>query len=678
MKNRKQKRLCIVMATIALYSTSASSVHAVAQSNTQQGYNLAFVDADVKRVVDAVLGSMLRATYDLDPDLKGNITLRTTSPVAASELIPLLERALAPLDAVIIRRGDDYRILSRQKARTLSPVTSQAVSPEFSGQQRKDLEPSVPGFASEAIALRFASASSIVELATELLGKDIISIGSAGRNEVIVSGSAEERDAAKKLIARFDIDSLAAMNFQIWELEDVDAQTLVDELDEIFSPPFDIIGTRVRLVPLPRLGSVLGIAADNADLNRIEPWIKRLDNGGSGKRKLYSYTVQNGRARDIANSLQLVLGGTSTNQDDNQSIPPLVNVQSNEGIGGALNTPSNQDSISQNTFSNGPTSTAASGNAALKIVPNDQNNSLLIYANGEEYGFIREALEKLDKPVSQVLIEATLAEVTLSDDLNLGINFQSQGNAGSAELTITNSATTGATPASVFPGSSISLVGTSANAVLNTLQTKTNVKVLSAPKLLMLNNETATLQVGDQVPIVTQQAQAVDTVGAPIVNSIELRDTGVILQVTPRVNDSGIIMLDISQEVSDVAATTTSGINSPTIQQRRLTTSVSTKSGQIIVLGGLIRDSLTRTRSGIPLLSQIPIIGGLFGNRVDRGSRTELIILITPTIIRSPDDVKDTVDALIDGLDLTRPLLDEAQASQVGARIEERRENSGE
>ncbi len=672
MKNSKQKRLCIAMAALALYSASASSVHAVAQSNSQQGYNLAFVDADVKRVVDAVLGSMLRANYDLDPDLKGNITLRTTSPVPASELIPLLERALAPLDAVIIKRGENYRILSRQKARTLSPVTSQFIPRSVNGEQRQDLEPSAPGFASEAIALRFASARSIVELATELLGKDIISIGSAGRNEVIVSGSAEERDAAKKLIARFDIDSLAAMNFQIWKLEDVDAQTLVDELDEIFRPPFDIIGTRVRLVPLPRLASVLGIAADNADLNRIEPWIRRLDNGGSGKRKLYSYSVQNGRARDIANSLQLVLGGSSSQSDGENTAPVDVQGSGNIDSGGIQN--SGTDSVSQTAL----TGQAASGNAALKIVPNDQNNSLLIYANGEEYSFIREALEKLDKPVSQVLIEATLAEVTLTDDLSLGINFQSQGNPGNAALTVTNSSTTGATPASVFPGSSISLVGTSVNAVLNTLQTKTNVKVLSAPKLLMLNNETATLQVGDQVPIVTQQAQAVETVGAPIVNSIELRDTGVILQVTPRVNDSGVIMLDISQEVSDVAATTTSGINSPTIQQRRLTTTVSTKSGQIIVLGGLIRDSVTRTKSGIPLLSQIPIIGGLFGNRVDRGSRTELIILITPTIIRSPDDVKNTVDALIDGLDLTRPLLDEAQASQVGTRIEERRANSGE
>ena len=213
------------------------------------------------------------------------------------------------------------------------------------------------------------------------------------------------------------------------------------------------------------------------------------------------------------------------------------------------------------------------------------------------------------------------------------------------------------------------MIGSSAAAVLNTLQSKTSVRVLSAPKLIVLNNQTATLQVGDQVPIVIQQAQSVAAPGAPIVNTIELRDTGVILKVTPRVNDSGTITLDITQEVSDVAETTSSGINSPTIQQRRLATTVSTRTGQMIALGGLIRDRVSRTRAGIPVLSQIPVIGALFGTRVNTGARTELIILLTPTIIRSPDEVRGIVDALIDGLDATKPLIERAKRGQVGARL---------
>jgi general secretion pathway protein D len=201
-------------------------------------------------------------------------------------------------------------------------------------------------------------------------------------------------------------------------------------------------------------------------------------------------------------------------------------------------------------------------------------------------------LDKLDQPVAQVLIEATLAEVTLSNDLRYGVNFR----AFSGDATFANSGSGSGAPASIFPGFSVSVLGSTAQAVLNTLQSRTNVRVLSAPKLMVLNNQTATLQVGDQVPIIVQQAQSVAAPGAPIVNTVELRDTGVILKVTPRVNDSGTIILDIAQEVSDVSQTTSSGINSPTIQQRRIASTVATRSGQMIALGGLIRDSASRSR----------------------------------------------------------------------------------
>lgn len=634
------------------------------------GYSLAFVEADVKRVVDAVMGSMLGANYSIDPDVTGNITLRTAKPVAEQSLIPLLEEALSSVDAVVVKRGDSYRIIDRKKARTIAsigqnsfPSSNQNVASLSNGTPRK-FPPSTPGFSTDVIDLQYGSADEIADLIEDFLKSKIVEPSKDGRNQLLVSGSADERDSAKQLIARFDVDTLADMNFEIYKLDNVDADTLVAEMDEIFEPPFDIIGSRIRLVPLPRLRSVLGIAGNRADLTRIEPWIRRLDAGGSGKRKLYSYAVQNSRAADIAKSLQMVLGGGNDGggvAEPSQSSPSF-------SIGST--TSSSNESRSETSSASSTSSSQSSAlSGSLRIVPNNQNNSLLIYANGEEYGFIRDAMEKLDQPVAQVLIEATLAEVTLSDDLRFGVDFSVLRSGSSGTNTITSSGNSGGTPASSFPGFSVSVIGSTASAVLNTLQSKTSVKVLSAPKILTLNNEPATLQVGDQVPIVVQQSQGVTSPGAPIVNSIELRDTGVILQVTPRVNNSGTITMDISQEVSDVASTTTSGINSPTIQQRRLSSTVATRSGQMIALGGLIRNRQTRQKSGIPLLSQIPIIGGLFGRTVDTGSRTELIILITPTVIRSPEDTKNIVDALIDGLDLTRPLVDEAKAGLVGSRM---------
>lgn len=659
----------------ALFLSAFLSVQTAAQapksSNIRydevNGYSLAFVEADVKRVVDAVMGSMLGANYTIDPDVTGNITLRTVRPVAQQSLIPLLEEALGSVDAVIVKRGDSYRIVSRDKARSVASIASSPSSisrPSGAGTgAQRIFPPSAPGFQTEVIDLNFGSSSEIAKLISEFLGDKIAEASRDGRNQLLISGSADERDAAKQLVSRFDVDTLSAMAFEVYRLENVDADTIVSELDKIFEPPYDILGSRIRLVPLPRLRSVLGIAGNRADLVRIEPWINRLDTGGSGKRKLYSYAVQNGRAADIARSLQLVLGSGGANN------PPPIETQRIDvsGFGsGAISASESDQSQTVTTSSPEPVSPLA-GN--LRIVPNNQNNSLLIYANGEEYGFIREALEKLDQPVAQVLIEATLAEVTLGDDLRFGVDFSVFRSGSNGTNTITNTGTTSGTPASSFPGFSVSVIGSSASAVLNTLQSKTNVQVLSAPKILTLNNEPATLQVGDQVPIVTQQSQGVVSPGAPIVNNIELRDTGVILQVTPRVNDSGTIILDISQEVSDVATTTTSGINSPTIQQRRLASTVATRSGQMIALGGLIRNRQTKEKSGIPLLSQIPIIGGLFGRTVDTGSRTELIILITPTVIRSPEEIKNTVDALIDGLDLTRPLVDKAREGLVGPKL---------
>ncbi|HMJ92950.1 MAG TPA: type II secretion system secretin GspD [Allosphingosinicella sp.] len=620
--------------------------------DARNGYNLAFVDADVRRVVDAVLGEMMGLDYSVDPAVQGNITLRTSQPVARDSLLPLLETALRSVNAVIVIQGSSYRVLPIEQARSSAPLAS-------GGSASSPGRP-VQGFATEVVVLKHGSAREISRLLEQFLGKEIVAATDNSLNQVVIRGNSEERAAARQLIERFDVDTLSDMTFELYRLENVDPDTLLSELERIFAPPFDIIGSRVRIVPLGRLRSVLAIASDRGDIARIEPWIRRLDAGGSGKRKLYSYFVQNGRARDLATSLQLVLGmsGGGGGSEATAGAPPVA-APSGDGL-----EPS-EAIAPQTPLPGSSTPVVVAGGPGPRIVPSEPNNSLLIYANGEEYEFIREALEKLDQPVPQVLIEATLAEVTLGNDLRFGVNFRVfDGNDS-----VANSNTGSSVPASIFPGFSVSVIGTTASAVLNTLQSKTSVRVLSAPKLIVLNNETATLQVGDQVPIVTQQAQSVASPGAPIVNTIELRDTGVILKVTPRVNDSGTITLDISQEVSDVAETTSSGINSPTIQQRRLATTVSTRTGQMIALGGLIRDRVTRSKSGIPLLSQIPVVGALFGTRVNTGARTELIILLTPTIIRSPDEVKNIVDALIDGLDATQPLIERAKRGQVGARL---------
>jgi general secretion pathway protein D len=244
---------------------------------------------------------------------------------------------------------------------------------------------------------------------------------------------------------------------------------------------------------------------------------------------------------------------------------------------------------------------------------------------------------------NQVFLEATIAEVTLTDSLSYGLTWFFQ----SGEFNTTFSDASNGAVASQFPGFSVLFSGQDGRAALSAVAGITDVKILSAPSLMVLDNRTATLQVGDQVPVVTQSSVSVTDPDAPIVNSVSLRDTGIILSVTPRVNDSGLVILEIDQEVSDVVATQSSGIDSPTIQQRRISTSVSVRDGQSVALGGLMRERLSDTETKIPLLGDVPFLGKLFSTTTTESTRTELLVMITPRVIRSTDASLTVTDDLV-------------------------------
>jgi general secretion pathway protein D len=637
----------------------------------RHGVELNFVDADIRRVVDAILGDMLHSNYTVDEAVKGSLTLRTGRPIARSSVLPALEAALSTVDAALINQNGVIRVVPLAKARDLA-MTRRPLSAR---------DRTVPGFAVEILPVRYTSVHELEKLLSAVARKEAILQVDEARNQLIIAGSTQERAAIRATIERFDVDWMRGTSFALYKLDSVEPGALTSELQAILKPPLDLL-SRVRLVPLPRLKSVLGIANKRADLAQLETWIKRLDHGqGSSTRSLYIYNVQNGRARDLAQSLQLVLGGGNysgggnTNEGFSSASSNSIRTTGETAAAGNQLLQSSQNGNSsgsgftstQTTNQINPTQSGSSGfnvgsGDQPRIVPDEPNNALLIFGTRVEYDLILDALKKLDTLPRQVLIEAILAEVTLTNDLQYGI----QWSFNDSNVTITQSTANNGSVASSFPGFSVLYTGSSdIRAVLNALQSKANVKVLSSPKLMVLNNQTATLQVGDQVPIITQQAQGVTSPGAPIVNTVELRDTGVILKVTPRVNDSGLVILDIAQEVSDVAATTTSGINSPTIQQRRLSSTIAAQSGTTVALGGLIRDSVSRGKSGMPFLSQIPLLGSVFGKNTNQGRRTELLILLTPT-----EDMRSTVNDLIDRMDLVEPLVRRAVKDQVKTSVE--------
>lgn len=621
--------------------------------DARRGVELGFVDADIRRVVDAILGGMLKVAYTVDPAVQGTITLSSARSVARDSLIPALEAALATVNAAIVRQGGVYRVVPRTAA-----TAAAGLSRPLTARERTQ-----PGFSLEVVPLRFASAREVQKVVEGSGAKDAILQVDETRNQLIVVGSSQERAAIRRLIESLDVDWVRGMSFTFYRVDSVPPDELIGDLGRVFKPPLDILASRVRLVPFPRLKAILGIAASREDLRQIESWIRRLDSGaGADKRKLYVYNVQNGRAADIANSLSLVISGDAG--VTYTAAPALPSTP------GGTTEESKQQEAPIGTSRAPRAATAVGGGNTLRVVPNDENNSLLIYATPSEHEFVMDALRQLDVPPRQVLIEAILAEVTLTNDLRYGLQWFFSP--GSNEITLSTQPSGGVS--SQFPGFSYLYTGSAdARVVLNAIQSKTNVRVLSSPKLVVLNNQTATLQVGDQVPIVTQSSQSTSAGGAPVVNTVELRDTGVILKVTPRVNDSGLVIVDVSQEVSDVAATTSSGIDSPTIQQRKLTSTVATRSGSTVALGGLIRDGSTRGRSGVPFIQNVPLVGNLFRTTTRDDRRTELVVLLTPTVMRDAVETEAAVDDLIDGFTAIRPLIDKGIGDQVPARRAQKR-----
>jgi general secretion pathway protein D len=326
------------------------------------------------------------------------------------------------------------------------------------------------------------------------------------------------------------------------------------------------------------------------------------------------------------------------------------------------------------------------GAAGLNVSADETNNALVVVGTTRQYELVEAALRRLDVMPVQVVIEAAVAEVTLSDDLRFGLQwaFRSGDFAGILNQTSANPfgnvTTPGvdgrlsrglldlALPLPAVPGFSFLYSAPNVTVVLNALDRITKVNVLSSPHLMVLNNQTAALQVGNQVPITVGTAQSTLVSGGPIVSQLQYKDTGIILQVTPRVNDSGTVLLDIAQEVSaviDTPSTTTSQIQSPTFLQRRLVSSVSVQDGQTIALGGLIRDSNDNSRGGIPVLSQVPVLGWLFGSTVKATGRTELLVLLTPRVVRGQNDAQLATDELRNRMRLLRPIIVNAKGGDT-------------
>ncbi len=589
-------------------------------SGASDGIQLSFVDVEIATVAATVLGDGLGLPYSIDPAIKGPMSLQSSRALSKDELLAALESALRVLDVVIVNAGGTYKVVpAREAGRFVGTIRG----PDARGQ---------PGFAIQIVPMKFIGVTEMEKILRPFAPNGGIVRVDEARNLLLIAGSSQELANMLEVVKIFDVDWLAGMSFALYTLNYVDAQTVITELKSVFDDAKSPLAGVIRFVPLQRLNTVLAMTANPKYLNDVETWIKRLDLGGStAGRRIYVYDVQNGKASTLSESLGKILSIREESQATGAGT----------GASAAASAVPNTNGASVVTESADANASLVTG--TLRIVPNDDNNSLLILASPGEFGVIESALQRLDVPARQVLIEASLAEVTLTDDLRYGVQFSYKG--GDGPVILSEAGNGGISQR--FPGFSYLFNGrTDISAVLNAIESVTTVKVLSSPKLMVLNNHEAQLQIGDQVPITVGTAVSTQGGNAPIVNSVQFRDTGVILRVTPRVNRNGLVQLEIAQEVSDVVPTTTSGIDSPTIQQRKFSSTVAVRSGETVALGGLIRDRQSKSRSGVPYLSKIPGLGALFRSTSDAKGRTELIVLLTPRVLQDPSDNGETLDRL--------------------------------
>lgn len=615
---------------------------------------LNFPEADVRVVAQAVLGDLLDMEYTVADGVSGPVTAVTARPISRDSLLPFLEDAFAIAGFALVLDG------GRATIEMIGPGAGSGIA-----------TPDTPGYGTEMLQLQFVNADQMRALVAPIL-PNVVSVSDPTRNILLLRGSSGQRASARDLLQQFDVNWLRNMSFALIVPKRTDARVIVPELEKLINAPDSPTRDLVRIIAMEKLNGILAISRQRQYLDDVNRWIEILDRQGQNNEpRLFVYRVQNSRSRDLARTLNRAFGRGGGNDGDMReqqaafadsgapdgAVPTGQRQGSGSGsgfgggsfggssFGGNGNAAQGQNRAFASS-DDGDRGTASFGGSGVQITSDDTNNAILVFGTPREYAVIEDALRKLDVPPMQVMIEAAITEVSLTDDLRFGLQWNFiEGN----ENAVLTDSTTGTGLLRNVPGFSF-LFGNSGSltGVLNALEGKTKVNVVSAPKLMVINNGTANLQVGNQVPVLTQNSTATIDPNAPVINAIEYRDTGVILKITPRVNGSGLVLLDISQEVSDVLSSRASGsgIDSPTISTRKVSTTVAVQDGEVLALGGLIRNVQTRDKQGIPFLSQIPIIGGLFGRQVDATDKIELVILLKPRVIRTIDDARAITEEL--------------------------------
>lgn len=598
---------------------------------------LNFEGADLREVVKAIVVDFLRETYIMDTRVQGVVNLHTTNPIPRAALLPTLETLLRMNGAAIVKEEGVFKVVPAANAARGS------LTPKLGSANLQS------GYSVQIVPLKFLAAKEMVKILEPFVSEASAVRIDEVRNLMILAGTERELRHLQETIDMFDIDWLAGMSVGLFTLQSVDVKTAVADLDKVFGAAAQSpLSGVLRLVPIERLNAILVITPQPKYLDQAKIWIERMDRAGGsgGGTRLFVYPVQNGQAEKLATLINDVFGKSKSTKTTPAATlapglaPAIVNSTTAPPATPAPGQPPAATSQQQQPTSGDSISVAGD----VRVIADKDNNALLILASPSDYEKIEAAIRRLDIVPRQVLVDVTVAEVSLTGDLQFGLEWyfaQSKTIDGGTVFNNGNRGTLTGFREGATSGAQYIWSNARVGALMHMLQNDSRAKVISSPHIMVTDNQTAKIQVGQQISVTTQQQSGTATVTG-LVSTFQYLNTGILLSVTPHINAGGMVTMDINQEVSTVGDAP-AGTNPP-INRRAVQSTVVVRSGEMMMLGGLIQDQTNKSASGLPLLSQIPVIGGLFGSQGIKDIRTELVIMITPRVVSNSLQAREVTD----------------------------------
>jgi general secretion pathway protein D len=631
-----------------------------------------FENQPIQAVVKAILGDMLQENYTIAPNVGGNVTYSTSKPIRREDAMAVLEMLLSWTGNAMVREGGRYTVLQAKDA------IAGKLTPRAGATQQ-------PGYALRIFPLKYVSPSEMAKLLKPYAKPDAFVSVDPNRSLLVLAGNPAELDNYQRTIDTFDIDWMKGMSIGVFAMQHVEVAKLMPDLDTLFGAKGESpLAGMFRFMPIEQTNSMIVITPQPEYLKQAEEWLYRLDRGGAeNSTQLYVYNVKNLKAPDLADYLSEIFLGTtgSRRSSTSGSVGPGLRSTTLGSRGGAntgamsyqnsLRPQSKDEKAAPATTSTPATSAGAGSNkdTDIRISAIEENNQLMVQATPIEWERIESAIRKLDVVPLQVQIEARILEVTLTGSLSYGVQWYLNGLMGTATGSAQENGRypiaysgnrwdrhrleLGAT-GNVAPkndgGFFYSFLSKNFEVAINALETDGTAKSLAAPSLLVMNNQEAQINVGQQIPVqqtyftgLTGVSNNGSTVGSGY-GTVQYLNTGVTLDVKPRVNPGGLVYLDIQQEVSNPGPVPSNGNGNPPINQRLLQTQVAVQSGETLLLGGLIRDNRIEGQTGLPLINKVPFLRNLFGSTTTSKDRTELIVLITPRVIANTDEARQVTE----------------------------------